>query len=263
MNQLIIKNKNGRLVTNSIEVSSMSGRRHDNLLRDIDGYIEIIKKSTDLKIEVSNFFEESTYIDQTGRTLRCYDMTRKGCDMVANKMTGEKGVLFTAMYVTRFEEMERNLNVIQIPTELNMLGQLVEGFNQSFKAMVQMQTQVEAVGKKAEEANKKAEAVSAKNKDLENELNDVRKGLVNVDLPLRTQFNDAVRKYAKCHGIDWNEAYRKVYETLGKQNHINLNTRLKNRQKNGESIKMIDLIEEINLLVPAIRLAKTLAGVAV
>lgn len=29
--------------------------------------------------------------------------------MVANKMTGAKGVLFTATYVTRFEEMERKL----------------------------------------------------------------------------------------------------------------------------------------------------------
>lgn len=28
--------------------------------------------------------------------------------MVANKMTGEKGVLFTAEYVTRFEEMEQD-----------------------------------------------------------------------------------------------------------------------------------------------------------
>ena len=27
--------------------------------------------------------------------------------MVANKMTGEKGVLFTAAYVTKFEEMEK------------------------------------------------------------------------------------------------------------------------------------------------------------
>jgi phage antirepressor YoqD-like protein len=29
--------------------------------------------------------------------------------MVANKMTGEKGVLFTAAYVTKFEEMEKAL----------------------------------------------------------------------------------------------------------------------------------------------------------
>lgn len=29
--------------------------------------------------------------------------------MVANKLTGEKGILFTAEYVTRFEEMEQGI----------------------------------------------------------------------------------------------------------------------------------------------------------
>jgi phage regulator Rha-like protein len=31
--------------------------------------------------------------------------------MVANKMTGEKGVLFTAAYVIKFEEMEKTLKI--------------------------------------------------------------------------------------------------------------------------------------------------------
>ncbi len=109
MNQLTIRDKNGKLVTSSIEISAMTGKRHDHLLRDIDGYIEILQKTTAPKIGVSEFFELSSYQDSTGRTLRSYDLTRKGCDMVANKMTGEKGVLFTAMYVMRFEEMEKQL----------------------------------------------------------------------------------------------------------------------------------------------------------
>ncbi len=38
--------------------------------------------------------------------------------MVANKMTGEKGIIFTAIYVTKFEEMERELKEQQpkLPT---------------------------------------------------------------------------------------------------------------------------------------------------
>ncbi|MDN9204386.1 phage antirepressor KilAC domain-containing protein, partial [Clostridioides difficile] len=45
-------------------------------------------------------------------------LTKKGCDMVANKMTGEKGIIFTAIYVTKFEEMERELKEQQpkLPT---------------------------------------------------------------------------------------------------------------------------------------------------
>ena len=35
-------------------------------------------------------------------------LTKKGCEMVANKTTGEKGVIFTAMYVEAFNDMEQN-----------------------------------------------------------------------------------------------------------------------------------------------------------
>lgn len=61
------------------------------------------------KIVVSEFFIPSTYTDETGRTLPCFLCTRSGCDMIANKMIGEKGTLFTAAYVKRFREMEREL----------------------------------------------------------------------------------------------------------------------------------------------------------
>ena len=39
--------------------------------------------------------------------------------MVANKLTGEKGVLFTAEYVTRFEEMEKQLQTQQLLPNFN------------------------------------------------------------------------------------------------------------------------------------------------
>lgn len=61
------------------------------------------------KINVSDFFIPSTYTDETGRTLPCFLCTRLGCDMIANKMTGEKGTLFTAAYVTKFRRMEKEL----------------------------------------------------------------------------------------------------------------------------------------------------------
>jgi Rha family phage regulatory protein len=103
---LKIIEKNGQLLVDSREVAQMVGKEHKHLLRDIKNYIEILTKSN---FGLSEFFIESTYKDDTGRTLPCYFLTKKGCDMVANKMTGEKGVLFTATYVTKFEEMEQSL----------------------------------------------------------------------------------------------------------------------------------------------------------
>lgn len=109
MDKLIGMNQVDELLLDTRDIAGMTKKRHDNLIRDIDGYVDILRNSTDLKFEVSDFFVEGTYFDSTGRTLRKYDATRKGCNMIANKMTGEKGVLFTAAYVTKFEEMEKQI----------------------------------------------------------------------------------------------------------------------------------------------------------
>lgn len=93
----------------SREVAEMTGKEHKHLLRDIKGYVKVLNPSPNL--DSANFFIESTYLDANNQSRPCYLLTRKGCDMVANKMTGEKGVLFTAKYVTKFEEMENQLKL--------------------------------------------------------------------------------------------------------------------------------------------------------
>lgn len=109
MNELKAFNFNQVDVVDSRDVAVLVQKRHDHLFRDITGYIKIMEESTEPKIGVSDFFIKSTYKDSTGRTLPCYLLTKKGCDMVANKMTGEKGVLFTAAYVNAFEEMREKV----------------------------------------------------------------------------------------------------------------------------------------------------------
>lgn len=107
MNDLTIINKEGILVVDSREVAEMIGKRHTDLLRDIDTYIQYLENA---KLRSQEFFIESEYkTEGNNKTYKCYLLTKKGCDMVANKMTGEKGVIFTAKYVTKFEEMEKQL----------------------------------------------------------------------------------------------------------------------------------------------------------
>ena len=106
MNELTVINHNGQFVIDSREVAEMVNKRHSDLLESIEGYI---KHLTNGNFRSLDFFIPSTYKDAKGETRPCYLLTRKGCDMVANKMTGEKGVLFTAAYVTKFEEMERTI----------------------------------------------------------------------------------------------------------------------------------------------------------
>lgn len=107
MNDLKVITINGQLVTDSRDVAEMIERRHDHLIRDIKGYASILGASPNLGSE--NFFIESSYTNSRNQEQPCYLLTKKGCDMVANKMTGEKGVLFTAAYVTKFDEMEKQV----------------------------------------------------------------------------------------------------------------------------------------------------------
>ena len=97
-------------VVDSRQVAEMVGKNHKDLMRSIREYVETLDRSTERNFAPSDFFIESTYKDSTGRTLPCYLLTKKGCDMVANKMTGEKGVLITAAYVTAFEAMRKHIN---------------------------------------------------------------------------------------------------------------------------------------------------------
>ncbi|MEG0431030.1 MAG: phage regulatory protein/antirepressor Ant [Anaerovoracaceae bacterium] len=118
MNGLTVFNHNNKMVIDSREVAEMVGKRHDHLLRDIKNYSDILSTSPDLG--ALNFFIEFNYKDSKGELRPCYLLTKKGCDMVANKMTGEKGILFTAAYVSRFEEMEEQLkNKFQIPKTMS------------------------------------------------------------------------------------------------------------------------------------------------
>lgn len=87
----------------SLEVAEMIGKEHNKLLRDIRRYSEQLNET---KIGLVDFFTESTYIDAKGEDRPCYNITKKGCEFIANKLTGQKGTEFTARYINRFHDME-------------------------------------------------------------------------------------------------------------------------------------------------------------
>lgn len=87
----------------SREVAEMIGKRHDNLVRDIKKYVEELGH---LKIEDTEFFQESTYRTTQNKEMPCYLVTKKGCEFIAHKLTGIKGTEFTAKYINRFHQME-------------------------------------------------------------------------------------------------------------------------------------------------------------
>lgn len=107
-------NKQIEQTLDSREVAEMLGKEHKNLVRDIRSYVEELsllqneESDSRLKIEPSDFFQESKYIKR-GKEYPCFKITKKGCEFTAHKLTGIKGTEFTARYINRFHNMENTI----------------------------------------------------------------------------------------------------------------------------------------------------------
>ena len=106
----------------SREVAEMLGKDHKQVLEYIKGSKKvtgIIPTLESRGLHSSKYFIESQY--ESGRNKKknpCYLVTKMGCELLANKQQGEKGILFSAKYVERFNEMEKEIAMKQfnLPT---------------------------------------------------------------------------------------------------------------------------------------------------
>lgn len=127
MNPLQLMGSGRAATIDSREVAAMVGKEHNMLLRDIRVYCKYLGESS---FAHSDFFMESSYQSEQNKTMPCYLVTRKGCEMIANKLTGEKGVLFTAAYINRFHELEGMTRIPQSFSEaLRLAADLAEQNN--------------------------------------------------------------------------------------------------------------------------------------
>ena len=102
---ITLTNSKDKTIT-SMEVAEMIGKEHKNILRDIKKYVSEL---AELKIEPGNFFTEDTYKDANNQNRPCFNVTKKGCEFIAHKLTGIKGTTFTAKYINKFHDMEEEL----------------------------------------------------------------------------------------------------------------------------------------------------------
>lgn len=106
-------------VIDSREVAEMMGKTHSYILEMIQGRkgkLGIIPILTNANLAVVDYFIESNYKDVKGEERKCYLCTKMGCEMLGNKQQGEKGILFTAKYVARFNEYEKRLKELPTPS---------------------------------------------------------------------------------------------------------------------------------------------------
>lgn len=128
MSNTVLTIKKGQTL-DSREVAEMMEKSHGAVMKDIQGskdgksvgIVPVLLKSN---FDVSKYFIKSSYIDGSGKSNKCYLVTKMGCEMLGNKLQGEKGILFTASYVRRFNELEDT--IIQVDTTVKTKGKLSE-----------------------------------------------------------------------------------------------------------------------------------------
>jgi len=110
MSELVFKGNNNQALTTSLLVAEKFGKRHDNVLRDIEG----LSCSSSFR---SLNFEETPYVNpQNGQTYRMYAMTKDGFTFLVMGYTGETAGRFKEDYINAFNNMEEIIR-INIPQE--------------------------------------------------------------------------------------------------------------------------------------------------
>lgn len=193
------------LVLDSREAADMMEVNHWEVLRKLEGskdrkgYIEILN---DNQMVVADYFVESSYLDKKGERRTCYLLTRMGCEFLANKFTGEKGVIFTARYVKRFNEMEQALKEKEQPLKIDS------------KFMYQIAQQLE----------EKESRIAEQQKEIEHKK-EVIKGVTD-DIDIYTKRN-VLNKVVRYKGANFSERWNELYDRFREVHSVDLKARCK------------------------------------
>ena len=116
----------------SREVAEMMELRHTDLIRKID---KITKTLENAKMRFQKYWIESTYkVEGNNKTYKEYLVSKEGCEFLAHKSTGEKGILFTHRYMERFKEMEQIIE--QGPQQVVSTDQIAQMINEAVTKQV-------------------------------------------------------------------------------------------------------------------------------
>ena len=202
MNELI---ENNKITISSLDVAEMLGVKHTEILKKLEGttkpdgkvkQVGIIPTLTKGNFPLSDYFIPSSYKDNSGKENKCYLVTKLGCDFLANKFTGEKGILFTAKYVKRFDEMEQTIkNPYNLPTTYK-------------EALVQLLEKVEENEKLLEDNKHKQEVINGFTDDV-----DIYKKRVIIN-----------RICKRRHG-NYANRYKELYKCFRETFHVDLEAR--------------------------------------
>lgn len=107
---------NGRPATTSLEVAKFFGKRHDNVVRDIES---VMSQTPENFLQLN--FEESTYEQKTPmgtKQARMFILHRDGFMLLVMGYTGKKAMQIKIAYIEAFNRMEAKLAGQPVPVNM-------------------------------------------------------------------------------------------------------------------------------------------------
>lgn len=205
MDEIILRNENGQIVTSSRDVAEKFGKRHDSVLRDIDNLLKMTKEDTEAEKEFeesdstklwSEMFIESTYVNSRGKEYRCYLMNRDGFSLLAMGFTGKDALEWKLKYINAFNMMEEKLNnPYKLPSTYK-------------EALIQLVEKVEENERLLEDNEHKQEIINGFTDDI-----DIYKK------------KDIINRICRRRHENYANRYTELYRCFRETNHIDLEAR--------------------------------------
>lgn len=136
MNELVYVEGN-RVLTDSLRVARVFDKGHDKVLRDI----RTLGCSAEFRL--ANF-GESSYRNEQGREMPCYQLTEQGLMLLAMGYTGPFAMGIKERYIAAFEAMKRELETRHAPRPLSRL-ELIDLAREAEVARLDAEAKAEAL----------------------------------------------------------------------------------------------------------------------
>lgn len=205
----------------SLVVAEMVGREHNNVMKDIR---RIIEQLGEVK-SYQSYFIESTYTSTQNREMPCYLLTKKGCELYANRMTGEKGTQFAVTYIEKFNEME-----------------------QQVQQTVPQVSQAELIAMMAQQNVEQEQRISV----IEQKQEDIKQVFTTNVFKWREKVQKIVNTVARNNGGTYRQTWQKTYSDLESRARCDLDRRLENMRnrarKSGAGKKVVDNINNLDVI---------------
>lgn len=110
----LVEVNNEQVVTTSLVVAETFGKRHNNVMRDIEG---LLKNEHTQKL-----FQKGTYIhSQNKQEYPLYYMNKDGFTLLAMGFTGKDAIEFKMKYINAFNEMEEHIKATEAKVHSYMI----------------------------------------------------------------------------------------------------------------------------------------------